>query len=230
MTAPLVPTYPTPDLHPPNNVAFGQVIEEYLPYADTEQAPYPPLSNPLVENLEATSKETSEEIHCAPSLLAFIDSRQHGALGTLPESVLHPVKSLLQTYAEKGILVHTGSPCPRQALEHAISNGPHTSVFTPEIGVFICGDMQWRVQDGLIILLPALDAVQTFGEKIKLSCIAAVPQPHQRPHLILDFLEKPDEGMPSVNNTANMEVSPELIQFGRPLTHILQAIWEADPA
>ena len=56
----------------PNNVAFGQVIEEALPYTNMPQAPYPLLAEPLVDNLSTTENSTTKELHCAPSLLAYI--------------------------------------------------------------------------------------------------------------------------------------------------------------
>ena len=43
---------------------------------------------------------------------------------------------------------------------------------------FIRGEIQRRVQDGFSILLPVADAVRGFGAKIKLPCIAVVPQAH----------------------------------------------------
>ena len=81
----------------PNNIDFGQVIKEALTYSDMAQALYPPLSEPLAENLASTAKATSEELHYAPSLLAFIDLRQRGTLRMLLEAFLHPKTSLLQT-------------------------------------------------------------------------------------------------------------------------------------
>ena len=41
---------------------------------------------------------------------------------------------------------------------------------------------------------------------------------------------KPDEGKPSVNGTTDREISPVSMQFEQALPHILQAIWEVDPA
>ena len=78
---------------------------------------------------------------------------------------------------------------------------------------FIRGEIQQRIQDGSSILLHAADTLRMFGEKLKLSRIVAVPQAHIRPRPILDLLEKPDKGTPSVNNTADREVAPELIHF-----------------
>ena len=67
-----------------------------------------------------------------------------------------------------------------------------------------------------------------LGEKLKLSCIAEVPQAHLRPHLILNLPEKPDEGTTSVNDTTEREVAPELMQFGKAFPCIHQEIWEAE--
>ena len=94
----------------PNNIVFGQVIEEALPYADMEHESYPPLSELTVENLVATAKATTKDIHPAPSLLDLISSRQRGCL------VTQPVAALLQNCAEEGVSVHIGQPWPIQAL------------------------------------------------------------------------------------------------------------------
>ena len=89
-------------------------------------------------------------------------------MGTLPEKILHPEASLLQTNIEEGILVHTGPPWLRQDLNHTISNGHHALECTPEMAGFICWEMQRRVQDGFIILLPASYTVQIFGYDLKI--------------------------------------------------------------
>ena len=94
---------------------------------------------------------------------------------------------------------------------------------------FIRGEMQRRIKDGFSILLPAADAIRLFGEKLKLSCIAAVPQARRRPRLIINLSEQPDSDTPSVNETIDREAAPELLQFFRAFPCILQAVWEADP-
>ena len=60
--------------------------------------------------------------------------------------------------------------------------------------------MQKRVQDGFSIFLPVVDAVRIFGERTKLSRIAAVPQAHRLPHLIVNISAQPDKYTPSVND------------------------------
>ena len=148
----------------------------------------------------------------------------------LLEAVLHLVAALIQTHVQEGILVHTGPPWLRHALDNSITNGPHASACTPEMVEFIRVDMHQRVQDGFSILLPVADAVRIFGESLKLYRIMVVPQLRFRPHLILNLSEKPDEGIPSVNETTDREVSPELMQFGPAFPHILLAIWKKNPA
>ena len=88
--------------------------------------------------------------------------------------------------------------------------------------------MQRRIKDGSSILLPAADVIRLFGERMKLSCIAAVPHTNRRLRLILNLLAQPDSDTPSVNDTTNREASTESLQFGRALPRILQAVWEAD--
>ena len=73
---------------------------------------------------------------------------------------------------------------------------------------FICGDLHQRVRYGFSILLPVADAVGLFGDNLKLSWIAAIPQEHQRTWLILNFSAQPDEGTSSVNETTVRESAP----------------------
>ena len=68
-----------------------------------------------------------------------------------------------------------------------------------------------------------------FRERLKLSRIAAVPQAHHRPRLILNLSAHPGSDTLSVNETTDREAAPESLQFGRAFPHILQAVWEADP-
>ena len=114
-------------------------------------------------------------------------------------------------------------------MDEAIRNRPHASACAPDMVSFVRGELRRRVQDGFIILLSAEDAVQLFGEKLKLSRIAAVLQAQRRPRLIMNFLAPPDKDTPSVTNTTDREIDPESMQFGRAFPRILQAIWEADP-
>ena len=88
--------------------------------------------------------------------------------------------------------------------------------------------MQRRVQDGFSILLPAEDALRVFREKIKISCIAAVPQTHRLLQLIINLLAQPDRVKPSVNNNMYREIAPESMQFGQAFLRILQGIWDSD--
>ena len=136
---------------------------------------------------------------------------------------------LLWSYIEEGIPAHTGPPWYFHALETAISKVPHASTYTPEMTAFIRGEMQRRINDGFRILLPSAYTIRLFEEKLKLSCIAVVPQAHRSPCLILNLLEQPDSDTPSVNDTTNRETTPESLQFGRASHRILQSVWEADP-
>ena len=95
---------------------------------------------------------------------------------------------------------------------------------------FIWGDIQIRIKDGFSILLPAADAVRLFGENLKLSCIVAVPQAHRRPRLILNLKAKLEGGMSSVNDTTDSEAVLESLKFCGAFPHIIQAVWEANPA
>ena len=72
------------------------------------------------------------------------------------------------------------------------------------------------------------DTIRPFGERLKISCIAAVPQAHRCPCLILNLLSQPDSDTPSVNDTTDREATPESLQFGGAFPCILQAVWEGD--
>ena len=69
--------------------------------------------------------------------------------------------------------------------------------------------------------------MRLFRERLKLSRIAAVPQAHRRPRLILNLSAQPDSNTLSVNETTDREAAPESLQFGRAFPRILQAVWEA---
>ena len=71
--------------------------------------------------------------------------------------------------------------------------------------------------------------MRLFGENLKLSRIAAVPQAHLCPRLIINLLAQPDSNTLSVNETTNRETAPELLHLGRASPCILQEVWEADP-
>ena len=87
----------------------------------------------------------------------------------------HPAANLIQYYVEEGIHAHTAPPWSLQVLETTISKGPHALEFTQEMTAFIQGDMQQRIKYGFSILLLEEDTIIMFGDKLRLSCIAAVP-------------------------------------------------------
>ena len=68
-----------------------------------------------------------------------------------------------------------------------------------------------------------------FGDKLKLSCVAVVPQEYLWLRLILNLPENLNEGTPSFNGATEREVTPDSVQFGHAFPHILQTIWKADP-
>ena len=141
---PLRPSHQAPASLPlpaprPESVTFGPGIVEALPYATTAQAPYPLPINSPTDDLAATAKATAREILKAPSLLSFLASNQRKTLGGLPKGVKHTAADLLKTYVEEGIPAHTGPPWSPEALETAISKGPHASACTPEMTSFIRG-------------------------------------------------------------------------------------------
>ena len=94
---------------------------------------------------------------------------------------------------------------------------------------FIWGEMQRRIKDGFIILLPSADAIRPFGERLKISRITAVPQTHRHPQLILNLSVHPDSDTPSVNETTNRKAMLESLQLSRAFPCVLQAVWGADP-
>ena len=89
--------------------------------------------------------------------------------------------------------------------------------------------MQRNIKYGFSILLPVEDAIILFGEKLKLSCIVMVSQAHRCARLILNLSYQPDANTLSVNKSTDRESAQELLQFGRGLYHIRQAVWDVDP-
>ena len=109
-----------------------------------------------------------------------------------------------------------------------ISKGNHASACTTEMTSFIQGELRRRIKYGFSILLPAADAIRLFGERLKLSCITAVPQAHRRPRLILNLLAQPYSETLSVNKTTNREAATESLHFGWIFPRILKTVWDAD--
>ena len=71
--------------------------------------------------------------------------------------------------------------------------------------------------------------VRLFRENLKLYQIAAVPQKHRRPQLILNLSKQPDEGTLSVNESTVRYIAPDSMQFGRAFPRILQVVCKVDP-
>ena len=89
--------------------------------------------------------------------------------------------------------------------------------------------MRKRMRNGFSTLLPAEDAVWVFRYKLDMSQISALPQEHHWKHLIINLSVKPNQITPTFNETMDMEVAPDSINFGHSFPHILQSIWEVDP-
>ena len=90
-------------------------------------------------------------------------------------------------------------------------------------------EMGRNVQDGFLILLTVTNVVRVSWDRLKLSCIMAIPQEHRRPRLKLNLLDQPNEGASSINDTTERDVAPDLMHFWRTFPRIIQTIWEADP-
>ena len=90
--------------------------------------------------------------------------------------------------------------------------------------------MHQRLNGHFNIFLPVADVVRIFGERLNLSCIAAVPQGQPEPCLIFNILEQTDTCIPSVNETTDIEIAPELMQLMNAFPCNLQMIWDADPS
>ena len=89
---------------------------------------------------------------------------------------------------------------------------------------FIQGEIQRKIKDGFGILFPAANAIRLFGERLKLSCIAGVPQAHRRPRLVFNLSAQTDSEIPSTNETTDKEAAPKSLQFGWAFPRILQAV------
>ena len=141
----------------------------------------------------------------------------------------HPDAALLHTYVEEGIPAHTKPPWSPEVLDIAISKVPYASACNPEMTSFIRGELRQRIKYGFSILLPVADSIQLFGERLKPSHIAVVPQAHRCPRLILDLLEQLDSDTLSVNETTDREAAPDSLHFSRALPRKLKTVWEAYP-
>ena len=71
------------------------------------------------------------DIHQAVPIQAFVASKQQRTLGVLPESVSHPVTTLLHSFMEEGIPDNTVPPWSSSALGEAIRNRTHGSACPP---------------------------------------------------------------------------------------------------
>ena len=89
-----------------------------------------------------------EALRQAPSLTAFISSRQRITLGALSEAVLHPAAPLLQEYLEQVIPVHTGPAWLQRSLKRDIVKRTHASSYTPQMKAYISGELHQHVRDG----------------------------------------------------------------------------------
>ena len=141
----------------------------------------------IIGTLTSMARKTAENMKHAPSVIAFIASRQWVTLGALPEELWNPEVYLLQEYVDEGTPIQKGPACTHQALEQAIIKGPDASTRTSEMTAFIRVEMRQHVWDGFNILLPAADAVMMFGDNLNMYHISAVPQEHCRPCLILNL-------------------------------------------
>ena len=144
-------------------------------------------------NLAAKALEILEVLKQDPYLTAFIASRKRVTLGALSAAVQHPAAPVLRKYENKGIPVHTGPSWTQRDLDQAITEEPYTSAYKQEIKPFMSGEIRQSVQDGCSILLSAADVVRLFGDKLKLSCIAAFLQEYLRLRRIINLSAQPNE-------------------------------------
>ena len=84
-----------------------------------EQENYPPPAEITTDDLAATVEATVKELHRTQPLLAFLSSEQRKTLGTLHEAVGYPEATLLHSYVEESIPLHTGKQWSSRTLETA---------------------------------------------------------------------------------------------------------------
>ena len=77
--------------------------------------------------------------------------------------------------------------------------------------VFIHREMRQHMRYSFNIIIPVSDMVLEFGEKLKPSHIAYVPQEHRQILLIINLPENTNKVMPSVHNNTCREVAQELM-------------------
>ena len=110
-----------------------------MTYSNMAQAIYPHPVELNVDKLASTAQEKLEALKQAPSLTAFISSRQWRTMGALPEAARHLSEPLMREYVYKGILVHTGPSWTQSPLEISIPKGSHASSCTPKMTAFYHG-------------------------------------------------------------------------------------------
>ena len=151
-------------------------------------------------------------------------------LSAPPAGTPHPATGLLQEYATQGCPAEVGAPWPLETIKEAIATGPHASTLNPAATSFCQGELLERAERGFSIILPAGSALDTFGDRIRISRLASVDQDNRKPRLICNSTAAPNGITPSVNASTDKESAPRAIQFGACLPRFLQKIWEADPA
>ena len=173
---------------------------------------------------------TAVDIKRATCLDTFLRGKQEPDLSAPPVCTPHPETVLLQEYASQGCPTEVGAPWPLKTIREGIATGPHASTLKPAATSFCRGKILERADQGFIIILPAGSALDTFGDRIRISRLASVDQDNRKPRLICKSTAAPNGITPSVNASTDKGSAPRAIQFGACLPRFLQKIWEADPS
>ena len=136
------------------------------------------------------------------------------------ENVIHPARSLLKFYRERGAPVKFSTkPWSREQIDGALQRGAHRSCF--EHLEFLEDEFVDMIQKGQWIVLPASEVKNLTG--FRLSPPGVVPQLGRRPRWIVDYTW-------SGVNADTLPLAPvEAMQFGHALDRILREIMLADP-
>ena len=136
--------------------------------------------------------ETAADIQRDPCLSTFLRGKQHHTLSAPPAGTPNPATALLQEYATQGCPAEVGAPWPLETIPEANATGPHASNLKPAAPSFCQGEILERAERGFSIILPAGIALDTFGDRIRISRLASVDQANRKQQFICNSTADPN--------------------------------------
>ena len=98
----------------------------------------------------------------------------------------HPFMKTLVEWAT-GVPVDCGEPWTWEAIQLAVTRGPHSSALTPEARALIADDIAYQVQAGFSEIMDWETVKQLAPKNLKVSPLAVIPQVNRRGRLLLDL-------------------------------------------